>query len=83
MKDSQIRAAAMHTLRAFAGKHVSGMALIETAGGPASPGPSGTLQVNAQRTHGKYACAPSPHECCLVLQQCAAINMPVSSAEYV
>ena len=77
--DSQIRAAALHTLGAFAGKHGSGMALIETAGGPASPGPSGTLQVSAQHMHGNCACAGSQNKCSLVLQQCAAIDMHLSA----
>ena len=46
MSDTQIRAAASQALGTFASKAaLDGLALIETAGGPASPGPSGTLQV--------------------------------------
>lgn len=53
MSDIQIRAAASQALETFASKSMMqtarsashALALIETAGGPASPGPSGTLQV--------------------------------------
>lgn len=49
MTDGDIRQAALRHLTAFAEMHQSRsesvLALVETAGGPASPGPSGHLQV--------------------------------------
>lgn len=53
--DAELVAAVANSLNAasLAGHGKQGLALVETAGGPASPGPSGTLQVS-------HACSRKP-----------------------
>ena len=50
VSDAELQAAVMEGLNAAADvcheQSLQGLALVETAGGPASPAPSGTLQVS-------------------------------------
>lgn len=56
VSDADLLAAVTNGLNAAADacQGTQGLALVETAGGPASPGPSGNLQVS-------HACSPTPH----------------------
>ena len=56
MGDAAVRAATLLELQGFAGRAggtADALALVESAGGPASPMPSGTLQVSPQQVDGR------------------------------